>query len=108
MYYKHTKYDSSLSTTYKEDGRKVKITYGTGKIKGFFSTDILTLAGLEIQNQTFVEATQVEGFDVAEFDGLLGLAFPSIAKKHARPPFFNMIKQGLLDKPVFSVYFEEN
>lgn len=68
------------------------------------STLLFQLADVQINNQTFTEAIQVQGFDVAKFDGLLGLAFPSIAKKHARPPFFNMIKQGLLEKPLFSIY----
>jgi hypothetical protein len=33
----HHKYDSAKSSSYKEDGRKMQIQYGTGSMKGFIS-----------------------------------------------------------------------
>lgn len=35
----HHKYDSSKSSTYKSDGRKMQIQYGTGSMKGYISSD---------------------------------------------------------------------
>nr|QHB21607.1 venom A1 protease 1 [Platymeris rhadamanthus] len=102
----HKRYDSSMSSTYVEDGTEVSLLYPTGELKGFFSKDVLAMSDLVVQNQIFTEATEIQGshFREAHFDGLLGLAFPSIAVEGARPPFFNMIDQGLVEKPLFSVY----
>ncbi|KAK9508302.1 hypothetical protein O3M35_007996 [Rhynocoris fuscipes] len=40
--------------------------------------------------------------------GLLGLAFPEIAKDGATPPMNNMINLGLVEKPIFSFYLNRD
>ena len=37
-----------------------------------------------------------------------GLGYPNIAVGHARPPFFNMIDQGVVADPVFSFWLNRN
>lgn len=37
-----------------------------------------------------------------------GLAFPNLASAGGLPIFFNMISQGLLDQPIFSVWLSSN
>lgn len=37
-------------------------------------------------------------------DGIMGLAFQSIASDNVVPVFNNMISQGLVSRPMFSVY----
>ena len=56
--------------------------------------------------QRFGEAVQQPGmtFLLAHFDGIAGLAFPSLAVAGATPLFDNMVMQGLLPRPVFSFY----
>jgi len=106
----HTKYDSSASSTYKRNGTKFEIRYGSGSMEGFVSKDTLTIGDLAIKDQAFAEATKEPGlaFAFGKFDGILGLAYDTIAVNHITPPFYEMINQGLLDAPVFTFRLGES
>ncbi|BET00945.1 aspartic-type endopeptidase activity [Nesidiocoris tenuis] len=105
----HKTYNSDASSTYKADGTKVSMSYVSGSLSGFLSIDSLTMGGVEIENQTFIEATQEPGitFVASKFDGILGLAFPAIAASKAQPPFFNMVAQKKSDG-LFSFYLNRD
>lgn len=45
---KRKKYDSSLSNDYREDGRRFKITYGSGGVVGFTSIDTIKVSILKM------------------------------------------------------------
>jgi len=63
-------------------------------------------AELCVKDQTFGEAVHQPGisFIVAKFDGILGMAFPTISVDGVVPVFYNMIKQQLVQEPLFAFY----
>uniref|UniRef100_A0A915K4D1 Peptidase A1 domain-containing protein n=1 Tax=Romanomermis culicivorax TaxID=13658 RepID=A0A915K4D1_ROMCU len=104
----HRRYDSTKSSTYKEDGRPFEIRYGTGSMAGFVSVDNVCVADLCVRDQDFAEATKEPGltFMMAKFDGILGMAYPSIAVANLTPVFNNMMKQSLVEQPLFAFWLD--
>lgn len=105
----HNKYYSNQSTTYKKDGRTLEIQYGSGKISGFLSNDQINVGGLKVTDFVFGEVTQLTlNFGVAHFDGILGMAWPSISVDNIPTAFDQMIAQGLVQDHSFSFYLTQN
>ncbi|PIL37151.1 transporter [Ganoderma sinense ZZ0214-1] len=100
----HAKYDSSASSTYKSNGSDFSIQYGSGSMEGFVSQDTFRIGDLAISNVDFAEATKEPGlaFAFGKFDGILGLAYDTIAVNHITPPFYHMMNKNMIDAPVFS------
>jgi hypothetical protein len=99
----HQKYDSFESSNYERNGTSIQINYAVGSMSGFLSINTVTVSSAVIMCQTFAEAT-VSNNVRAEFDGILGLSFPSLSVLGVIPVFANMIKQGPVEIPVFSFY----
>ena len=108
--YLHSTYDSSSSSTYKQNGSDFEIRYGSGSLSGFVSNDVMSIGDLKIKNQDFAEATNEPGlaFAFGRFDGILGLGYDTISVNKIVPPFYNMIDQKLLDDPVFAFYLGDS
>ncbi|XP_048467772.1 cathepsin E-A-like [Rhincodon typus] len=106
----HDKFIPDKSSTYTRDGRPFSIHYGTGSLTGIIGIDTVTVEGITVVNQKFGESVTEPGttFLYSPFDGILGLAYPSIATADATPVFDNMMAQGLVNLPLFSVYLSRN
>jgi len=106
----HSKYYSTRSSTYKANGTAISIKYGSGAMSGFLSQDSVVVGGLTVTGQVFAEATGEPGvaFDLAKFDGILGMAFVNISADGVVPVFYNMMSQKLVAQTLFSVWLSKN
>ncbi|XP_066192009.1 cathepsin E [Sylvia atricapilla] len=106
----HSRFHPTQSSTYQVVGTPFSIQYGTGSMTGIIGSDQVAVEGLTISNQQFAESISEPGkaFLDAEFDGILGLAYPSLAVDGVTPVFDNMMAQNLVELPIFSVYMSSN
>ncbi|KAF8371973.1 hypothetical protein PRIPAC_78402 [Pristionchus pacificus] len=105
------KFDASKSTTYAKNGKAFTIEYGTGSAKGFLGQDTVRFGtddtALTVPKCTFGQATSIAAFFKRDvIDGILGLAFQSLAVDNVKPPFVEAIDQNLVDQPLFTVWLE--
>ncbi|KAF7793952.1 hypothetical protein EIP86_005076 [Pleurotus ostreatoroseus] len=97
--------DAYSSSSYEDTGRRVTVTYGRGRIAGTVAHDTLALGSLTIPQQGFVAAhTESHDFAALPSDGLLGLAFGSIASSQEPTPFENLLAAHKLPAAIFSVH----
>uniref|UniRef100_A0A665UWF4 pepsin A n=2 Tax=Echeneis naucrates TaxID=173247 RepID=A0A665UWF4_ECHNA len=105
----HRKFDPQQSSTYVWDGRSLSIQYGTGSMTGYLASDNVEVGGITVSKQVFgMSQTEAPFMAHMQADGILGLAFQSIASDNVVPVFDNMIKQGLVSESLFSVYLSSN
>ncbi|EFO15484.1 aspartyl protease 6 [Loa loa] len=105
------RFNPSLSETYQEDGRNWFIKYSDGSnAQGLLGQDYITFEpnmndSLTIPNITFGLARKLSGFKDNPVDGIVGLAFTSIAVNGVTPPLIAAINQNILQSPLFTVWF---
>lgn len=111
----HKGFDHSKSVSYQKHflfGKKVpifSIKYGTGRISGEFVKDTVSIAGITVKEQIFGLTYKEEGFAFMNvpFEGILGLSFPT-KNSYANPFFDSVIKNGLIERNIFSIYMSES
>lgn len=107
----HSAFDPAKSATFKQvQGSQFKISYGDGSgAAGTVGTDVVTIGGVKVENQTVELANAVSQSFVQDIntDGLLGLAFSKLntvndgTKKTPAKTFFDNVMPSL-DLPVFT------
>ncbi|GCB75924.1 hypothetical protein scyTo_0020417, partial [Scyliorhinus torazame] len=104
----HAKFDPTQSSTFSSNGKTFSMSYGAGSLSGYFGYDTVNVAGISISHQELGLSKLEPGsyFGYAPFDGVLGLAYPSLARGGATPVFDNMISDNLVEQPLFSVYLK--
>jgi len=103
------RYDHTLSKTYQPPQHDVllNIEFGTGKISGPQAIDDFHVGPFTTENQTFgmIQVEDGKVFEDVPFEGILGLAFPSMSANGVTPFFDNVIHQKALPKNEFAFYF---
>uniref|UniRef100_A0A034WWI5 Heme-binding aspartic peptidase n=2 Tax=Rhipicephalus microplus TaxID=6941 RepID=A0A034WWI5_RHIMP len=105
----HAKYDSSKSSTFTKSGRYIRIRYSGGVVRGITSIDNVGVGPATVTQYKFAEMDHSDGklFRNAKYDGIFGLAFPSISQNNQLPLFDAMVKQGVVRQAVFSLYLSK-
>jgi hypothetical protein len=82
---------------------------GEGQVSGTIATDVVSVGSLAIAAQSFGAVShETEDFNDAPNDGLIGLAFGTIAQSK-KPTFFeNLIEAKKVAAPLFSVHLTRN
>eukprot|EP00033_Pygsuia_biforma_P000218 GCRY01000275.1.p1 GENE.GCRY01000275.1~~GCRY01000275.1.p1 ORF type:complete len:380 (-),score=87.72 GCRY01000275.1:92-1231(-) len=106
----HNKYNPDASSTYKANGTKFEIQYGSGSLEGRVDSDVVTLGDISVDGQLFAESTKEPGlaFVAGKFDGILGFAYDTIAVNHIPSFTANAIAQGKIADPSFAFFLEKN
>ncbi|KAM7404628.1 hypothetical protein PAMP_011960 [Pampus punctatissimus] len=105
----HKKFNPQQSSTLKWNGQSLSIWYGTGSMTGYLASDTVEVGGISVANQVFgLSRTEAPFMTYMPADGILGLAYQSIAADSVVPVFDNMVKQGLVPQAMFSVYLSGN
>jgi len=105
------KYNHKKSVTFSEpppDTLPLDITFGTGELSGPQAVDYLSVGEYRVKNQTFAMIEHEIGsiFSQIPFEGILGLAFPSMAADGHKPFFDNVMEQNVLNgRNEFSFFF---
>ncbi|GLD60307.1 gastricsin [Lates japonicus] len=102
----HRKFNPQQSSTFYGTRQSFYLPYGAGSLYGVFGYDTVNVGGIVINNQEVGLSTNEPGqtFEVAKFDGILGLSYPSISAGGETPVMDNMMSQNLLVADIFAFY----
>jgi len=105
----HNQYNATASSTYKANGTKFDLVYGSGEVAGYWSYDSVNFGGATIRNVQFGQATKEVGlsFIAAQFDGILGMAYPAISVDNITPVFQTGFTQGVFQDNSFAFYLTQ-
>ncbi|KIY74371.1 acid protease [Cylindrobasidium torrendii FP15055 ss-10] len=98
-------FDHEASSTFQTDNQRFAISYGTGSARGIVGRDTVHIAGMSVTNQSFGAVDRLTAdFNEYPNDGLLGMAFGTISRTRAETVFENLMRQGQIQDPMFSIH----
>uniref|UniRef100_A0A8B9QPM7 Pepsin B n=1 Tax=Apteryx owenii TaxID=8824 RepID=A0A8B9QPM7_APTOW len=103
----HSRFNPSQSSTFTNNGQTYTLSYGSGALTVLLGYDTLTIQSIRVTNQEFglSEDEPTQPFYYANFDGILGMAYPSLAVGGTPTALQGMLLQNQLTEPIFSFYF---
>uniref|UniRef100_G1KVT2 Peptidase A1 domain-containing protein n=1 Tax=Anolis carolinensis TaxID=28377 RepID=G1KVT2_ANOCA len=104
---KHNRFSPSASSTYSNSGQTYTLYYGAGDLTVMLGYDTVMVQNIVVTNQEFglSENEPMTPFYYASFDGIMGMAYPSLAVGGTATVMQQMLNQGQLSEPIFSFYF---
>ncbi|NXK96824.1 PEPC protein, partial [Formicarius rufipectus] len=105
--FNHAKFKPSESETFIPNGQSFNLSYGSGSVSVVLGYDTLKIQNITVINQEFGLSTEepTQPFYFADFDGILGMAYPSLAVGGMPTALQGMLQQDQLAQPIFSFYF---
>ncbi|XP_059687193.1 pepsin B [Gavia stellata] len=105
--FNHAKFKPSESSTFTYNGRSYNISYGSGALTVVLGYDTLRIQSITVKNQEFglSKDEPTQPFYYADFDGILGMAYPSLSTGGMPTALQGMLQQNQLTEPIFSFYF---
>eukprot|EP00927_Polykrikos_kofoidii_P085729 TRINITY_DN939_c0_g2_i1.p1 TRINITY_DN939_c0_g2~~TRINITY_DN939_c0_g2_i1.p1 ORF type:complete len:722 (-),score=115.33 TRINITY_DN939_c0_g2_i1:163-2328(-) len=102
-------HSESLTFAFPKKADEISVTFGTGMLQGPLGIDDLRV-GPVASRQTFAMMQQQSGeiWDEIPIEGIVGLAFPSLATRDAPPFFDSVISQKVLEHNEFAFYLSRN
>ncbi|KAM9217288.1 pepsin B-like [Leptosomus discolor] len=106
----HATFNHSMSSTFSGTDVTYTLIYGLGDLSVLLGFDTVTIQNIVIKNQEFGMSLDepTRPFYYLDFDGILGLAYPSDAISGYNTVIQNMLQQNQITEPVFSFYFSRN
>ncbi|XP_039551898.1 gastricsin [Passer montanus] len=103
----HAKFKASASATFSPSGQSLTVSYGSGSVTILLGSDTLRIQSITVTGQELglSQEEPTQPFYFADFDGILGMAFPSLAVGGTATALAGMLQQGQLAQPLFSFYF---
>ncbi|NWR87797.1 PEPC protein, partial [Furnarius figulus] len=105
--FNHAKFKPSESDTFTPNGQSYTLSYGSGSVSVVLGCDTLKIQNITVTNQEFGLSKEepTQPFYFADFDGILGMAYPSLAVGEVPTALQGMLQQDQLAQPIFSFYF---
>eukprot|EP00656_Telonema_subtile_P037476 TRINITY_DN416_c0_g1_i5.p1 TRINITY_DN416_c0_g1~~TRINITY_DN416_c0_g1_i5.p1 ORF type:complete len:428 (+),score=140.39 TRINITY_DN416_c0_g1_i5:120-1403(+) len=105
-------FDNAKSSTFTEDPDKdnFAIKYGSGDVRGKVVIDDIEIGGLKLAQARIGVVTKEHGgaFEHAAFSGLVGMAYPSLARAGMTPVFDQLMQNKLMKRNRFTFFMSDD